>query len=132
MTLTPLYALLIGSTVTVLAMGCFALMVLSSLRRQQAAVQAYALELASLKGSLQQQAAFSAKVGAVLKRLLAASESLDARMERLQLRGGEPSYGRAIAVVQRGADADTLVRDFGLSKAEAELVSVVHARRAVS
>ena len=131
MTLTPLYVLLIGSAVTVLATGCFAAVVLASLRRQHAVLQAQAMELASLQGSLRQQAAFSAKIGAVLKRLLAASAALEGRMERLELRGGEPSYGRAIAVVQRGANADTLVRDFGLSKAEAELVSVVHARRAV-
>jgi hypothetical protein len=101
------------------------------LRRQRATLEAYALEIATLHGSVQQHVAAYGRVTAVLQSLVASSEGLDSRLERLELRGGEPSYGRAIALVQRGADADSLVRDFGLSKAEAELVSVVHARRAV-
>jgi hypothetical protein len=132
MTLTPFIAVLALGAATLVAGLAGVGLLTRALRRQRATLEGYARDLATLQSSLQQQLAFSAKVGTALKRLLAASEALQARMERLELRGGEPSYGRAIAVVQRGAGADTLVRDFGLSKAEAELVSVVHARRAVS
>ena len=130
MTLTPVSLLIIYCSVTAAALGCTVLFSAVLMRRQRTTIQAYALEMASLQGSLQHQVAAAERATRVLEQLLETSEGLDSRLERLELRRGEPSYGRAIARVQHGADAQSLVRDFVLSPAEAELVSVVHARRA--
>jgi len=132
MTLTPGLSLLIYCGVALGAAGASIVASVVGQRRQRAAIQAYTMEMASLHGSVQQHVVAYGRLTAILQQLVAAAEGLDSRLERLELRGTEPSYGRAIAVVQRGGDADTLVRDFGLSQAEAELVSVVHARRVAS
>jgi hypothetical protein len=130
MTLTPLVTLIIQGALTVAALSVVLLVMAHWLRRQQAQLQSYALEIASLHSRFERQVEYDDKIAEVLKRLLVAAESMDSRLERLELRGSEPSYRRAIAVVQQGGGADALVRDYGLSQVEAELVSIVHARRA--
>lgn len=98
-------------------------------RRERSALQGLALDLATLQGGQNQQVRAQAELIERLERVAAACGRLDERLERLELRGGERSYGRAIALAQRGGEPEDLVRDFGLSRAEAELVAVVHARR---
>lgn len=132
MNLNAMTVFALTSGLIVLATAVIMVVMGSLMRRQRTLTHASAMDIASLHGVLQAQLAASERAEQQLARLVSAVEALDTRIERLELGGGEPSYGRAIALVQRGGDAEALVRDFGLSKSEAALVSVVHARRAAN
>ena len=132
MPLTPLTALAIYISIALAATVVGLLVQAALFRRERAALQSLALDLATLQGGQNQQARAQADLIERLERVAVACGRLDERLERLELRGGERSYGRAIALAQRGGEPDDLVRDFGLSKAEAELVAVVHARRSAN
>jgi hypothetical protein len=55
------------------------------------------------------------------------SRRLKERQEQLELRdNGERSYAQAIRMVHRGADVEELVSVCGLSRGEAELISMMH------
>jgi len=51
------------------------------------------------------------------------------RLGQLELRGEGRPYDQAIALVRRGADADRLMANYGLSRGEADLVALVHGNR---
>jgi Protein of unknown function (DUF2802) len=129
MAVSPVLALVIYISLTAAAVVVGLAVQAALFRRERAALQGLALDLATLQGGQAQQVRAQAELIERLERVAVACGRLDERLERLELRGGERSYGRAIALAQRGGEPDDLVRDFGLSRAEAELVAVVHARR---
>ncbi len=129
MVLTQLGALALYIGVVLLAGGAALVVHWRLSRRAAAALGTLQFELATAHHAQQQQVRLQQELLDRLDRVTASCERLEERLERLELRGGERSYGRAIALAQRGGETEDLIRDFGLSKAEAELVSVVHARR---
>ena len=55
------------------------------------------------------------------------SRRMKERQEQLELRdNGERLYNQAIRMVHKGADAEQLMSVCGLSKAEAELITMMH------
>jgi hypothetical protein len=86
-------------------------------------------ELAALRAEVAATTAIGVRVGERLRRLDQVSAQLTDRLGQLEIRGDGRPYDHAIALVRHGADADRLVTHFGLSRGEAELVSLVHGRR---
>jgi hypothetical protein len=86
-------------------------------------------ELAALRAEVAATAGIGARVGERLRRLDQVSSQLNDRLGQLEVRGDGRPYDHAIALVRHGADADRLVTHFGLSRGEADLVSLVHGRR---
>ena len=91
-----------------------------------AALAAGAFVVAVLCGAT---AGIGARVGERLRKLDQASSQLNDRLGQLEIRGDGRPYDHAIALVRHGADADRLVSHFGLSRGEADLVSLVHGQR---
>jgi hypothetical protein len=86
-------------------------------------------ELAALRAEVAATAGIGARVGERLRRLDQVSSQLNDRLGQLEIRGDGRPYDHAIALVRHGADADRLVAHFGLSRGEADLVTLVHGRR---
>jgi hypothetical protein len=99
-------------------------------RREAQRLAALEEELAALRAEVASTAGIGARIGERVRRLDQASAQLHERLGQLELRGDGRPYDHAIALVRHGADADRLVSDFGLSRGEADLVSLVHGRKA--
>lgn len=69
------------------------------------------------------------RAGEKLRRLDQLTAQLGERLGQMELRGEGRPYDQAIALVQRGAGSDRLMSHYGLSRGEADLVSLVHGRR---
>jgi hypothetical protein len=98
-------------------------------RRQAGRLEALEEELAVLRAEVAATAGIGARVGERLRRLDQVSAQMNDRLGQLEVRGDGRPYDHAIALVRHGADADRLVTHFGLSRGEADLVSLVHGRR---
>jgi hypothetical protein len=98
-------------------------------RRQVERLGALEDELAAFRAEVAATAGIGARVGERLRRLDQVSSQLNDRLGQLEVRGDGRPYDHAIALVRHGADADRLVTHFGLSRGEADLVSLVHGRR---
>ena len=59
-------------------------------------------------------------------------ETLQDRVERMEIQPDGRAYDEAISMVERGASQDSLVSSFGLSEGEADLVTRIHRRRPAS
>jgi hypothetical protein len=71
----------------------------------------------------------SVRAGEKLRRLDLLTAQLGERLGQMELRGEGRPYDQAIALVQRGAGPDRLMSHYGLSRGEADLVSLVHGGR---
>lgn len=69
------------------------------------------------------------RAGERLRRLDQISGQMSERLGQLELRGEGRPYDQAIALVRRGADADRLMTNYGLSRGEADLLALVHGGR---
>ncbi len=98
-------------------------------RRLTNRLEALQSELEGLRAEVSATAGIGARVGERLRRLDQVSAQLNDRLGQLEVRGDGRPYDHAIALVRHGADADRLVSHFGLSRGEADLVSLVHGRR---
>jgi Protein of unknown function (DUF2802) len=98
-------------------------------RRLECRLEALESELATLRAEVAAAAGIGARVGERVRRLDQASTQLSDRLGQLEIRGDGRPYDHAIALVRHGADADRLVTHFGLSRGEADLVSLVHGGR---
>jgi hypothetical protein len=85
--------------------------------------------LAALRREVERAVAVAAKGGERLRKLEQSGAQLADRLGQLELRGEGRPYDQAIDLVRHGADADRLVRNFGLTRGEADLVELVHGRR---
>jgi hypothetical protein len=85
--------------------------------------------LAALRREVEGVTGIAVRAGERLRKAEAATVQLAERLGQLELRGEGRPYDQAIAMVQHGADADRLVRNFGLTRGEADLVTLVHGRR---
>jgi hypothetical protein len=98
-------------------------------RRREGRFEALETEIARLRAEVSATAGIGARVGERLRRLDQVSSQLNDRLGQLEVRGDGRPYDHAIALVRHGADADRLVTHFGLSRGEADLVSLVHGGR---
>jgi Protein of unknown function (DUF2802) len=55
--------------------------------------------------------------------------AMRARIAALEARGAGRSYDQAIEWVRRGANPEALTENFGLSRGEADLVTLMHGRK---
>jgi hypothetical protein len=88
--------------------------------------------LAGLRREVEAATGIAVRAGERLRKAEATTLQLADRLGQLELRGEGRPYDQAIAMVQHGADADRLVRNFGLTRGEADLVTLVHGRRRAS
>jgi len=112
----------------VVAVLCGAALARTS-RRQADRLAALEDDLELLRAQIAATAGIGARVGERLRKLDQASSQLNDRLGQLEIRGDGRPYDHAIALVRHGADADRLVSHFGLSRGEADLVSLVHGQR---
>jgi hypothetical protein len=94
--------------------------------RRQGALEA---DLVRLRREVEAATGISVRVGERLRRAEAQARLAGERLGQLELRGEGRPYDQAIDLAQRGAGADNLVRNFGLSRGEADLVALLHGRR---
>jgi uncharacterized protein DUF2802 len=83
----------------------------------------------ALKADLAASTGIGIRAGERLRRLDQLSSQINERLGQLELRGEGRPYDQAIALSQRGADAGRLMSHYGLTRGEADLVSLVHGRR---
>lgn len=129
MTLAPSTFTLITLGVALLGLGLGCGFGLAALRRARSALAVAATQVAALRREVEAATAVAVRAGERLRKLEQATGQMGERLGQLELRGEGRPYDQAIALVQRGADADRLVRNFGLSRGEADLVALVHGRR---
>lgn len=98
----------------------------AALRRALAATDA---RVEALRREVEGATAIAVRAGERLRKAEATALQLAERLGQLELRGEGRPYDQAIALVQNGADADRLVRSFGLTRGEADLVTLLHGRR---
>lgn len=132
MTLEPssLLAIVLAAALLLLGTGCA--FGLASVRRARRELAAATGQLATLRRDVEAATAVAVRAGERLRKIEHATHQMGDRLGQLELRGEGRPYDQAIALVQRGADADRLVRNFGLSRGEADLVALVHGRRKAS
>ena len=104
----------------------------SAVRAERLAARLDALEqgLAQLRAATGAATGISVKAGERVRRLDQVCTQMTERLGQLELRGDGRPYDQAIALVRRGADAERLIRNFGLSRGEADLMTRLHRRRA--
>lgn len=100
-----------------------------SIRRTRRELTAAMVQVAALRREVEAATAVAVRAGERLRKIDQATNQMGERLGQLELRGEGRPYDQAIALVQRGADADRLVRNFGLSRGEADLVALLHGRR---
>jgi hypothetical protein len=85
--------------------------------------------LALLNKQTESAVAMSVKVGRRLRRAEKQLAWACERLGQLELRSEGRSYDQAITLARRGANADRLMTNFGLSRGEADLVALMHNQR---
>jgi hypothetical protein len=91
---------------------------------------AFEAEFQALRADVAATTGIGVRAGERLRRLDQLSTQLNERLGQLELRGEGRPYDQAIALSQRGAGVDRLMNEYGLSRGEADLLSLVHGRRA--
>jgi hypothetical protein len=129
MTLEPMMVTAAVLAGLVLALGAALAATAASLRQVRRAVAASEARLGELAREVEGATAIGVRAGERLRKLEQTGAQLGARLGQLELRGEGRPYDQAIDLVRHGADADRLVRNFGLSRGEADLVALVHGRR---
>lgn len=127
---SSLPALALATAVLLLALGCA--LGLVSVRRARRELALASAQLEILRREVAAATAVAVRAGERLRKVENATNQMGDRLGQLELRGEGRPYDQAIALVQRGADAERLVRNFGLSRGEADLVALVHGRRKAS
>ena len=98
----------------------------SRLRRRILAIEK---QFELLKADVAATTGIGVRAGEKLRRLDQVTAQMAERLGQLELRGEGRPYDQAIALVRRGADADRLMSNYGLSRGEADLVALVHGHR---
>jgi len=86
-------------------------------------------EIRSFRDEVAAATGIGVRVGERLRRLDQVCTQMGDRLGQLERRGEGRPYDQAIALVRGGGDADGLVANFGLSRGEADLVTLLHTRR---
>ena len=96
------------------------------LRRRLAAMEQ---QFETLRADVAASTGIGVRAGERLRRLDQVTTQMGERLGQIELRGEGRPYDQAIALVRRGADAERLISNYGLSRGEADLVALVHGRR---
>jgi BMFP domain-containing protein YqiC len=129
MTLDPMQivtAVLAVLVLAAVAVTAWQFAVAAELRRTLAQSEA---RLDALRRDVEAATAVAVRAGERLRKAETTVTQLADRLGQLELRGEGRPYDQAIALVRHGADAERLVRNFGLTRGEADLVTLVHGRR---
>ncbi len=129
MTLDASMLILAGLGLTVAGLAAALLTTTSTLKRLRRDLDETDVRVASLRREVEGSTAIGVRAGERLRKTEQACTQLADRLGQLELRGEGRPYDPAIAMVRHGADADRLVRNFGLTRGEADLVELVHGRR---
>jgi hypothetical protein len=129
MTLDLSMLILSGLGVTVVGLAVALWTTSSALRRVRAELEATDSRVVALRREVEGATAIGVRAGERLRKTEQTYAQLADRLGQLELRGEGRPYDQAIAMVRHGADADRLVRNFGLTRGEADLVELVHGRR---
>jgi Protein of unknown function (DUF2802) len=118
----------IATAVSLLGIGIaiFSLAVAARARRQAKLLEA-------LLDAAQSEAVSTAtrrlRVVAQVRRLRRRCSAMRASIATLEARSAGRSYDQAIEWVRRGANPEALTQNFGLSRGEADLVTLMHGRK---
>ncbi len=85
--------------------------------------------LASMRRELEVTASISLRTGRRVKRIEHDYTGVAERIESVELRAPAQCFDQAIDFARRGTDPGKLTQQFGLSRAEADLVTRLHGRK---
>jgi hypothetical protein len=110
------------------------LILVRKVRRQEARIAIMDERIASLAASLNALCSSAVGVDKRVVRLERRGRDLEHRQETIEVhsQGESKPYGEAIQLVHQGGQAAQLVKEFGLSQSEAELLVTLHGVRAAS
>jgi hypothetical protein len=117
-----------GVSLAVCALSCVAMLAFSVCRWRLrcAAVES---SLAVLRRELEVMSSISLRTGRRVNRIEREYSGVAERLESVELRGPAQCFDQAIDFARRGTDSGRLTQQFGLSRAEAELVTRLHGRK---
>ena len=101
----------------------------SSLRRWRIRCAAVESSLAAMRRELDVAASISLRTGSRVNRIEREYSGVAERIESVELRGPAQCFDQAIDFARRGTDSGRLTQQFGLSRAEADLVTRLHGRK---
>jgi hypothetical protein len=129
-TLTPLIAFLpyIAAAVSLLGIGiAFTALGIAVRARRQAKLLEALLDAAQSEAV--NTTTRSQRILAQVRRLRRRCTVMRTRLATLEERSAGRSYDQAIEWVRRGANPEALTQNFGLSRGEADLVTLMHGRK---
>jgi hypothetical protein len=85
--------------------------------------------LAAMRRELEVTASISLRTGRRVNRIERECSGVAERIESVELRGPAQCFDQAIDFARRGTDPGKLTQQFGLSRAEADLVTRLHGRK---
>jgi hypothetical protein len=85
--------------------------------------------LAAMRRELEVTASISLRTGRRVNRIERECSGVAERIESVELRGPAQCFDQAIDFARRGTDSGRLTQQFGLSRAEADLVTRLHGRK---
>jgi hypothetical protein len=108
----------------------FAVIVLSfSMRRSRKHCAAVESSMAAMRRELEIMASISLRTGRRVNRMEREFSGVAERVESVELRGPAQCFDQAIDFARRGTEPGKLTQQFGLSRAEADLVTRLHGRK---
>jgi hypothetical protein len=111
----------------------FAVIMLSfSLRRWRKRCAALESCVAAMRRELEVMASISLRTGSRVNRMEREYSGVAERIESVELRGPAQCFDQAIDFARRGTDSGRLTQQFGLSRAEADLVTRLHGRKKIA
>jgi hypothetical protein len=111
----------------------FAVVVLSfSLSRWRKRCASVESSVAAMRRELEVMASISLRTGQRVNRMEREYSGVAERIESVELRGPAQCFDQAIDFARRGTDSGRLTQQFGLSRAEAELVTRLHGRKKIA
>ena len=112
------------------ACALFAAVMLSfSLRRWRKRCATLEASVAAMRRELEIMASISLRTGRRVNRMEREYSGVAERIESVELRGPAQCFEQAIDFDRRGTDSGRLTQQFGLSRAEADLVTRLHGRK---
>lgn len=100
-----------------------------SLRRWRIRCAAVESSLAAMRRELDVAASISLRTGSRVNRIEREYSGVAERIESVELRGPAQCFDQAIEFARRGTESGKLTQQFGLSHAEADLVTRLHGRK---
>jgi hypothetical protein len=88
--------------------------------------------LAAMRRELEVMASISLQTGRRVNRIECEYSGVAERIESVELRGPAQCFDQAIDFARRGTDPGKLTQQFGLSRAEADLVTRLHGRKKIA